>query len=563
MQHTNKNQLRAVAQLLGAQSFVNRAQIIVEVSLLATWACWSYKQFGDVAFHEQQPDIQYAYKDMSNRYPAGHVFTQSRLYEVCPTPLINQVVERLNMLDWADSLECIEYLLEVVREFEPDEPYYLLSDALGSLMADLVRPVIASDRVCTTALYHGMSLAALPNLKGTGSILVRVKEASPFHVAVCALLETPLEEVSSVYNSASDSASYIISVPPLGAAIESDSYRFSHEAGVYRAAKEMESRAVVLVPPSFLFQRSSSAIRELLIEDNLLEAVIGFPKGQLDFAAAPPVLLVLDKHREKGDPIQFYGLDTILTSEKYRDLVAAVHDRAPGSHGVLGTLDQVREKSYDLTVNRYFLDDATAAIDALEDTVSLDGVADIIRAQSLKSEPAQPSEPDSYIEVAIKDIDESGQLCSPDKCIKVDQKQQKRVNSQRLKAGDILLAIKGTVGRVALIGDNCGTNWIAGQAFVIIRPKKTVSGIYLYRFLSSDLVQQYLAERATGVAMKMLKAADVADIPIPLMSASTQAQVERNYRAIQDEYAAIHEHYDTIRRLKSEYWTLNTEQGAS
>lgn len=561
MQHTNKNQLRAVAQLLTDPFVGDHAQVLTEVSLLATWAHWSYQQFGAVEFNEQQPDIQYAYQEMSSRYQFGHVFSQSRLYEKCPAPLIGEIVELLNMQSWADGVRCVEYLFDVVRELDSSFPDRPLPDVMGALTASLIQPITDTDQACTVALYHGMSLAALPYISNT--VIVRVQKAFPLHVAACALSGVALEESSSVFDSTSDTASCIISVPPWAAPVRSESYRFSHEAGASRAAKEMERRAVVLVPPGFLFQRSSSAIRELLIEENLLEAVIGFPKGQLDFTAAPPVLLVLDKHREKGDPIQFYGLDTILTSGEYRDLVAAVHDRAPGSHGVLGTLDQVREKSYDLTVNRYFLDDATAAIDALEDTVSLDGVADIIRAQSLKSEPAQPSEPDSYIEVAIKDIDESGQLCSPDKCIKVDQKQQKRVNSQRLKAGDILLAIKGTVGRVALIGDNCGTNWIAGQAFVIIRPKKTVSGIYLYRFLSSDLVQQYLAERATGVAMKMLKAADVADIPIPLVNANTQAQIERNYQAIQAEYAAIHEHYDTIRRLKSEYWTLNTEQGAS
>lgn len=563
MQHTNHNKLHDIALLLKAQPFGNHARVVKELSLLAAWAHWSYQTFKSVSFNEQQPDLPYAYQEMSKRYSAGHVFNQSCLYELCPTPLINQIVGLLKMQDWTNGAQSVDCLLSVVRELGSDEADCLLPDALGELMALLAQPTLENEKTSKTALYHSMSLAALPHLADTGSVAACVQQASPLYFAVCALLNVTLEESGSVFDRALTKADFVISAPPLNQSIDHEIYRHSQDAAVSRAADEVMDRGVVLVPPGFLFQRSSSPIRESLVEDNLLDAVISLPKGQLGFTAVAPVLLVLNKYRGESDPIQFYDWSHGTSQHDYQRLSTAVHGREPNNHGVLSSLDQVRENGYDLTVNRYCVGDATAAVSAMENTVSLEGVADIIRAQSLKSEEAQPGEPDAYLEVAVKDIDEAGNLSTPDKCIKVDPKQQRRVNSQRLKTGDILLAIKGSVGRIALVGESCGTNWVAGQAFVIIRPKKTVSATYLYRYLSSELVQAYLSERSTGTAMKMLKANDVTDIPVPLLDATTQEEIERNYQAIQAEYAAIHEHYDTIRRLQSSHWTLNTEQGVA
>lgn len=563
MQHTDSNKLRNIALLLQAQPFGNRARVVKELSLLTAWAHWSYQRFKSVSFNEQQPDLSYAYQEMSKRYSAGHVFHQSCLYEVCPAPLINQIVDLLKMQDWSDGSQSVECLLSVVRELGSDEESGLLPDALGQLMALLAQPTLENKKTSKGALYHGMSLAALPHLVNTGSVVVYVQQANPLYVAVCALLDVTLELSGSMFDRAFTKSDFVISAPPLNQSIDHEVYRHSQDAAVSRAAHEVVDRGVVLVPPGFLFQRSSSPIRESLVENNLLDAVISLPKGQLGFTAVAPVLLVLNKHRAESDPIQFYHCDQGTSQNHYQKLSAAVHGREPSSHGVLSSLEQIRENSYDLTVNRYCIGDATAAVGAIENTVALEGVADIIRAQSLKSEEAQLEDTDAYLEVAVKDIDESGNLSTPDKCIKVDPKQQRRVNSQRLKPGDILLAIKGSVGRTALVGESCGANWVAGQAFVIIRPKKTISTIYLYRYLSSELVQAYLSERSTGTAMKMLKASDVTDIPVPLLDATSQEEIERNYQAIQAEYAAIHEHYDTIRRLQSSHWTLNTEQGVA
>jgi len=117
-----------------------------------------------------------------------------------------------------------------------------------------------------------------------------------------------------------------------------------------------------------------------------------------------------------------------------------------------------------------------------------------------------------------------------------------------------LLAVKGNIGRIALVSENCAHNWIAGQLFVIIRPRSTVSSIYLYRYLSSQLIQAYLAEIETGTAMKVIKAADLQNLPVEVPTQDRSAEVEANFTAIQQEYLAIRQHREKISQCMTELW---------
>jgi hypothetical protein len=180
-----------------------------------------------------------------------------------------------------------------------------------------------------------------------------------------------------------------------------------------------------------------------------------------------------------------------------------------------------------------------------------------VRAQNLKA--TDESELTTvFLEASVRDITESGRMGTPLKLTHVDKTQLRRAQNQRIYPGDILLAIKGSVGRLAFVDGSCGENWIAGQAFMIIRPKGTaVSTPYLYRYLASELIQEYIEETATGTVMAILKAADVSNILVPLPDPDLKISVESTHAAILAEYAAVEEHRDTIRRLEQQNWTLN------
>jgi type I restriction enzyme M protein len=67
------------------------------------------------------------------------------------------------------------------------------------------------------------------------------------------------------------------------------------------AAVEKEGRVAVVVPHGVLFRGGAEGrIRQKLIEDNLLDAVIGLPGNLFPTTSIPVAILIFDRSREKG-----------------------------------------------------------------------------------------------------------------------------------------------------------------------------------------------------------------------------------------------------------------------
>ena len=73
-----------------------------------------------------------------------------------------------------------------------------------------------------------------------------------------------------------------------------------------------------------------------------------------------------------------------------------------------------------------------------------------------------------FYEIMPSDIGCHGGIQDPKKVIDVEEHLLDRAQNQSLQTGDILLAIKGSVGKVGIISSDCGENWIAGQSFVTV-----------------------------------------------------------------------------------------------
>ena len=557
MSSTELKSMQKILELLRPLPFSDNSRLIEELALLIAWGHWSYRHFDKVELNEQQPDIKHAYEAMMQRLEvSGAVFERSKLYSVCPVPVMLEIINHLNSLDFGNQTALATGLIELSRKHNSRDGNSPISIALGELMAQLTEADISE-----VTLYHELSLSALCSLHNPERATLLVNHISPLVVAVTSLLGCHLKPLRSSHTDeiySSDSA--IVTLPMMpskstsrGASLDEDTLITVVEGVIHKAA--------VLIPASLLFHRSAIAFREKVVKENWLEAVVTTPKDEVQFTPISYAMLVIDKNRDHSAPVQFYDHEKVERSDQYRGLADHIKDRNPGSRGALSSNENIRKNKFDLSISRYKLGPASSIIAAAKDTVSLGGVADIIRAQSLKSEEADSENADAFLEAAIKDIDDSGQLCIPEKRITVSPSEQRRADSQRLRKGDILLVIKGSVGRVAYVGDNCGDNWIAGQAFVIIRTKKSFSMEYLYRYLSSDLISRYLDENSTGAAMQMLKSSDVNDIPVPFSEPDVLQNVEDNHRAIQGEYAAIQKHLDTIRELKGTFWSMDQSEG--
>lgn len=424
--------------------------------------------------------------------------------------------------------------------------------------------------------------------KWADEVIYEASSTSRF-TAACVLLQDIIFQNSNPIRSPANTSgdqlrkfSHVLMAPPFGQKLGSvvDPYnRFQSDSlqsdvmTLEHGLAQCSGRMVALVPMGLLFRSGADGyFRERIISSSILEAVIQLPGAIFSNTAIATCVLVFDISRNPEEPVLFYNADDEeLAHSEGRPLRRVVHQwerivdevlhRTQSDHCVRANATEIKQQGYDLSVSRYVLSDATQRIKSLENTHSLSEVAQLIRAQLLKEDKELRGE--VYLEVGMKDISPSGKISTPEKRMLLSGRVRDRAEQQRLQPGDLLLAIKGNLGKVGIVGDDCGDNWVAGQLFQVVRlsnTTKTIEPEYLFRYLSSPLVQTYLHDQASGTTMAVLKTTDIKELPIPVPSAEEQQQVLETHRRIQQAYAQIAGIQSEINQLAREHWNLSADQ---
>ncbi|MBC6413961.1 MAG: type I restriction-modification system subunit M [Chromatiales bacterium] len=155
------------------------------------------------------------------------------------------------------------------------------------------------------------------------------------------------------------------------------------------AATEKKGRVVVVVPHGVLFRGASEGrIRTKLIEDNLLDAVIGLPKNLFPTTSIPVAILIFDRSREK------YGKNQhrkdVLFIDASRDYQAGKNQnslldahidkilktyearRKVDKYAYLADLDAIKKNDFNLNIPRYvdtFEEEEEIDIDAVQNEI--------------------------------------------------------------------------------------------------------------------------------------------------------------------------------------------------
>lgn len=163
-------------------------------------------------------------------------------------------------------------------------------------------------------------------------------------------------------------------------------------------AKAKEGRVVVIVPHGVLFRGSSEGkIREALIKENILDAVIGLPAGLFQTTGIPVAILVFDRSREPGGAnenrkdVLFIDASREFVSGKNQNTLSSEHiskivetykkrsEIEKYSH--LATFDEIKENDFNLNIPRY--------VDTFEEEPEIDIAATQKRIAELEQELAK------------------------------------------------------------------------------------------------------------------------------------------------------------------------------
>ena len=161
------------------------------------------------------------------------------------------------------------------------------------------------------------------------------------------------------------------------------------------AALEKEGRVAVVVPHGVLFRGGAEGrIRQKLIEDNLLDAVVGLPANLFPTTSIPVAILVFDRSREKGgvgenrQDVLFIDASRGYQSAKTRNILLEEHiDKIVATYksrqdvdkyAHVASLKEIKENDFNLNIPRY--------VDTFEEEEEIDVAAVQKEIDQLESE---------------------------------------------------------------------------------------------------------------------------------------------------------------------------------
>lgn len=369
-----------------------------------------------------------------------------------------------------------------------------------------------------------------------------------------------------------------VSFPPMGGRLpletsDCDLYgRFrerttsSSVLAVRHVLAQTKLRTVILAPNSLLFGAGAErSLRQDLVHGGL-EAVIGLPPATLFGTSIPLAVLVMNleqaaPHAEvlfvDGSAERFHKRDgkgrTTLTG--WHELLQAINQRLTSEHATAVASQVIKENDYQLMVSRY----ASSPIDeALRkgEVVPLEELVEFIRPLPVGAAGSAEDLPVEALEVGVADLPEYGYIRNP----------QKRVRlvalKNELRPLDILITVKGSVGKVGIVPPDLDETWVAGQSCLILRLRdgrrahrhSTPHSLLLY--LRSAVGQASLERFTSGTGVAVIQLRELRKLPVMIPTLQEQAATEQAFGQLVTLQQQIEDLSAQQQQLAMRFWPL-------
>jgi type I restriction enzyme S subunit len=126
---------------------------------------------------------------------------------------------------------------------------------------------------------------------------------------------------------------------------------------------------------------------------------------------------------------------------------------------------------------------------------------------------------DGVILIRVKDLVD-GKIASSNLC-RIKESVAQNYKRSMLSAGDILLSIRGTIGRTAIVPEELtGANITQDTARISL--KKSYNCNFIKCLLDSPIIQDWIKLHVRGLAVKGINLEDIRKIPIPIVEKDLQ-----------------------------------------
>ncbi len=114
-----------------------------------------------------------------------------------------------------------------------------------------------------------------------------------------------------------------------------------------------------------------------------------------------------------------------------------------------------------------------------------------------------------------------------------------------IQSGDVLLTIVGTIGRTAVVPNDC-EKFMLQRSVCVMKPKECVNPEFLALILNSPSLFEWIMDHASGTAQKGIYLKTVKQIPIPLPSIEEQRRIVTKINQLFEQIDFAEKAYDEL-----------------
>lgn len=358
----------------------------------------------------------------------------------------------------------------------------------------------------------------------------------------------------------------VIAFPPFGmrydfSDVESDLWgRFPERTqlasvlAIRHVLAQSKGRCVLAVPNSFLFGSGPETVcRQQLIERGQICAVIALPPILPNAPTMPFSLMLLDA-AGGSELIRFINAD----SDRFRSMASRMKGKLTDAHTLAEqarttaesevmrtvSVNEVQANDCNLEVSRYLLDKTAQRLQQRlqsDETIALGEVFEIIRPLPL----LRDGDGVRVQEVGAGDLPAYGYIDRANRTVTVEAGIAKRNAHQFLRPFDVVLVIKGSVGKVGIVpadGPPEGEGgWVASQSTIMLRGRRSdpLEAHALAVQLRSVVGQELLKMITSGASIPLIQVRELQQMRLFAFDEETAKQAQIALAAEADIHSQI------------------------
>jgi len=292
-------------------------------------------------------------------------------------------------------------------------------------------------------------------------------------------------------------------------------------------------KAAFIVSNGTLVRKAEQKIRELILKDDLIEAVISLPRNLYGSKTIPIEILIINKNKDiiLKDKVLFIDASkdfytkergkNILEHKDIDKIINAYHDYSEiDGYSKIVELSMIEKHKFELNSSLYI----NSILDLKDSNMKLlSEVADVKRGlQLLKTDidNTKNSNINSYYYIKISDINDDT-IEFNESTEKIKNLSDSKIQSYQLRPNDIILSARGTLIKLAIYEESMPPSAFSSN-ILLIRVKPNYNPYFLKFYLNSSKGRELISSMQGGSTIVALNPNKLKDMLVPDISLEEQ-----------------------------------------